>query len=191
MLKLNQVPLLESLPFTLHLMRLDDLPAVMLIEQAAYSAPWPESAYRQALSNDQALFMLLRHRDKIVGYSGIWQLADAIHIGTIVSHPALRRKGIGELLLVIILQQAQALPADVVTLEVRPSNEIAKSLYAKYGFVVVGRRRKYYPDTGEDGLIMTTPSLDSATYQSFLQPLVAGLVQRLTVFGVDELLNLP
>lgn len=191
MLTLNQVPLLESLPFTLDLMQPEDLAAIMPIERAAYSAPWPESAFRQALSNDQALFMVIRHRDKIIGYSGVWHLAEAVHIGTIVSHPAARRKGIGEVLLVIILQQAQALSADVVTLEVRPSNEIAKNLYAKYGFVVVGRRRNYYPDTGEDGLIMTTPSLKSATYQALLQSRVARLVQRLAAFEVDELLKLP
>jgi ribosomal-protein-alanine N-acetyltransferase len=171
-------------------MTLEDLPAVMLLEQAAYSAPWPEAAYRQALSNDQALFVLLRYQGKIVGYSGMWHLEDAAHVGTIVSHSAARRKGVGELLLVIILQQARTLPVDVVTLEVRPSNEAAKSLYAKYGFVLAGRRRNYYPDTGEDGLIMTTPSLELATYQAFLQSLEAGLVERLASFHVDGLLKL-
>ena len=190
MLKLYQAPVLEGLPFTLHLMTLEDLPAVMLLEQAAYSAPWPEAAYRQALSNDQALFVLLRYQGKIVGYSGMWHLEDAAHVGTIVSHSAARRKGVGELLLVIILQQARTLPVDVVTLEVRPSNEAAKGLYAKYGFVLAGRRRNYYPDTGEDGLIMTTPSLELATYQAFLQSLEAGLVERLVSFHVDGLLKL-
>jgi ribosomal-protein-alanine N-acetyltransferase len=41
-----------------------------------------------------------------------------------------------------------------VTLEVRPTNEEARTLYESFGFRVVGRRRGYYYDTGEDALIM-------------------------------------
>ena len=41
-----------------------------------------------------------------------------------------------------------------VTLEVRPTNDEARTLYESFGFRVVGRRRGYYYDTGEDALIM-------------------------------------
>lgn len=39
-------------------------------------------------------------------------------------------------------------------LEVRPSNAEALGLYDSFGFRVVGRRRGYYYDTGEDALVM-------------------------------------
>jgi [ribosomal protein S18]-alanine N-acetyltransferase len=42
----------------------------------------------------------------------------------------------------------------MVVLEVRPSNQHAVSLYESFGFRVVGRRRGYYYDTGEDALVM-------------------------------------
>jgi ribosomal-protein-alanine N-acetyltransferase len=52
-----------------------------------------------------------------------------------------------------------------VTLEVAVSNRAAQRLYAKYGFDVVGRRKAYYSDTGEDALIMTTPPLQGAVWR--------------------------
>jgi len=42
-----------------------------------------------------------------------------------------------------------------VTLEVRLSNAAAQGLYRSRGFREVGRRPEYYPDNGEDAVIMT------------------------------------
>ena len=60
---------------------------------------------------------------------------------------------------------------DEATLEVRESNEAARALYRRHGFHEVGRRKRYYPDNGEDAVIMTTPSLSSANYQELLERL--------------------
>lgn len=179
--------LLKQLPFSIEKMTLRDLPAILPIEQASYTTPWPESAYRQALENERADFFLLRYQGQVLGYSGSWYLVDETHIATIVSHPALRRQGIGELLLAIILQRSMAKQAQTVTLEVRPSNEAAQKLYTKYGFRQTGLRKNYYPDNKEDGIIMTTPSLDSVAYQTHLQPLIQTLAGRLASFNLDGL----
>jgi [ribosomal protein S18]-alanine N-acetyltransferase len=56
-----------------------------------------------------------------------------------------------------------------MTLEVRVSNEAAQSLYAGHGFVVAGRRERYYTDDGEDAYIMTTPPLASAVMREPLE----------------------
>ena len=175
---------LDQLSFSIHSMTSADLPAILPLERASYSMPWPESAYRQALSNERADFFFIRHQGLIVGYSGSWQLVDEIHIATIVSHPAIRRRGIGELLLAVIFQRATEKKAKTVTLEVRPSNQAAQNLYTKYGFIKTGLRKNYYPDNGEDGIIMATPALDSAAYQAFLQSLITQLVDRLAIFAV-------
>lgn len=70
--------------------------------------------------------------------------------------------------------------ARVVTLEVRVSNQLAQALYLKYGFEIVGQRRNYYSDNGEDALIMTTPPLGGAEFQRRLQELKAALLARLS-----------
>jgi ribosomal-protein-alanine N-acetyltransferase len=55
-----------------------------------------------------------------------------------------------------------------MTLEVRESNRVAQALYAGFGFEVLGRRRAYYTDDGEDALIMTTPDLDAPAMRAIL-----------------------
>jgi len=58
---------------------------------------------------------------------------------------------------------------------------VAQSLYRKYGFTNEGVRRRYYSDNGEDALIMTTPTLTSASYQAHYQELKRSLLARLKV----------
>ena len=115
----------------------------------------------------------------ILGYGGFWLMAGEAHISTIAVRPEWRRRGIGELLLVAMLERAVELGADLATLEVRVSNIAAQSLYQKYGFAKVGLRPHYYRDRGEDALIMTTKHLTSAAFQSGFQRLKAELRQKL------------
>ena len=175
----------DTLPFDIVNMSLDDLPEVMSIECKSYSSPWPESTYRQELLNDRACFTLVKYQGHILGYSGLWHLADEIHIGTLVARPEVRRCGIGELLLVKAITHAYECMVNTVTLEVRPSNMPARNLYTKYGFEIKGRRLSYYADSGEDALIMTTPSLRSQTYRDRFQLLSDTLFDRMSSFRLD------
>ncbi len=115
----------------------------------------------------------------ILGYGGFWLMAGEAHISTIAVRPEWRRHGIGELLLVAMLELAVELGGDLATLEVRVSNVAAQSLYQKYGFAKMGLRPHYYSDRGEDALIMTTKHLTSAAFQSAFQRLKAELRQKL------------
>jgi ribosomal-protein-alanine N-acetyltransferase len=115
----------------------------------------------------------------ILGYGGFWLMAGEAHISTIAVRPKWRQRGIGELLLVAMLELAVELGGDLATLEVRVSNVVAQSLYQKYGFAKVGLRPRYYSDRGEDALIMTTKHLTSAAFQSGFQRLKAELRQKL------------
>ena len=67
---------------------------------------------------------------------------------------AWRGRGIGELMLLAMLDRSIELGAHEVTLEVRVSNTVAQNLYCKYGFEVVGRRSSYYRDNDEDAVVM-------------------------------------
>jgi [ribosomal protein S18]-alanine N-acetyltransferase len=94
----------------------------------------------------------------IVAYGGLWLLMDEAHIATIASHPDWRGCGLGQWLMLALLDAAIARGAVSSTLEVRAGNLPAKRLYEKLGYEVTGVRKHYYRD-GEDGLIMTTPPL--------------------------------
>jgi ribosomal-protein-alanine N-acetyltransferase len=97
---------------------------------------------------------------------------------TLAVHPGFRRRGIAELLLLDLFDQARHRGARRLTLEVRPSNTAAQRLYRKYGFSVEGRRPRYYSD-GEEALIMWTDWLDAEESQAVLEKLRGRLLDRL------------
>ena len=181
-------------------MTLADIPVVTAIEQAAYAPNRPQRAYKDELErNDLAHYFVLRALSPdsstnskprppddsadIIGVAGFWLITTEIHIITIAVHPARRRLGLGEWLLHTLIEKGQTLGADIATLEVRPSNRAARSLYQKYGFQEVGRRPGYYSDTGEDALILTVPSLISPDYPAMLSQRKSQLMQRLAQIG--------
>ncbi len=101
----------------------------------------------------------------VVGYAGAWLMVDEAHITTIAVHPDYRGKGVGEMLLVSLIERAIKAGAKWVTLEVRVSNHVAQNLYRKYTFKEAGVRRRYYSDNNEDALVMWTEPLNSEAFQ--------------------------
>ncbi len=110
-------------------------------------------------------------RQYIFGFAGFWIVAGEAHITNIAVREQSRRQGIGELLLISLIELAMELDAQLVTLEVRASNTAAQGLYAKYGFTQVGVRRGYYTDNREDGVLMSLENLTSSPVQAKLQQL--------------------
>src|SRR4029453_8274095 len=95
--------------------------------------------YRSELeTNRLASYLVARVDGDIVAYGGMWLMVDEAHITTFAVHPAWRRQGIGERLLLAFLDLAVARHAREATLEVRLSNISARRLYEKYGFRPVG-----------------------------------------------------
>jgi ribosomal-protein-alanine N-acetyltransferase len=171
-------------------MTFDDLPAVHAIEQASFAVPWPNDAYRSELTTNRlASYIVARADDTIVGFAGLWVMVDEAHVTTFAVDPRWRRRGVGERLLLGLLDIAVARRAREATLEVRLSNMPARRLYEKYGFRPVGIRPRYYSDNGEDALIMTTEPLASPDVRDRIAALRAALDQR--PIDPDEALHEP
>ncbi len=117
-------------------------------------------------------------RDLIVGFIGIWFIADEAHIVSLGVRPNDHRKGLGELLLLAAFREARRYGMREVTLEVRASNSPAQALYRKYGFREVGSRKRYYMDNGEDAIIMTTPPIANVPYAVSLDSLARSHAVR-------------
>ncbi len=115
----------------------------------------------------------------IIGFAGLWLMVDEAHITTIAMHPNYRGMGLGEFLLVSLIDIAYDIGAKWVTLEVRVSNYTAQNLYRKYGFREAGLRHRYYSDNQEDALIMWTDEINSPAYKQKYQELKSTLMQKL------------
>ncbi|MFN8521823.1 MAG: ribosomal protein S18-alanine N-acetyltransferase [Chloroflexota bacterium] len=115
----------------------------------------------------------------IVGYCGLWLVTDEAHITTIAVDPAYQGLGVGEMLLVGMIDRATQIKAQWLTLEVRVTNQVAQALYRKYTFKEMGLRRRYYSDNGEDALVMWTDPISSDTFQEALRKHRAALAHKL------------
>jgi ribosomal-protein-alanine N-acetyltransferase len=171
-------------PYRLRPMRLADLEVVLEIDRLSFPTPSKASLFQYELrENRLARYQVLSKApedqdQKIIGFAGYWMIADGAHISTIAVSPPYRRRGLGELLLLNILLMANEHSAQMATLEVRQSNQVGQALYHKYGFEIVGQRRRYYRDTSEDALLMTVAELDASYYDGLEKKRVA-LFERL------------
>jgi len=169
----------SSLAVRIEPMTLDDLDRVHAIERASFFPAWPDDAYRSELTtNKLATYVVAKLEDVVIAFAGIWLMVDEAHVTTFAVDPAWRRRGVGERLLLALLDVSVARQAREATLEVRLSNTAARRLYEKYGFRPVGVRPRYYTDNGEDALIMTTEPLESAQMRERVARLRADLDAR-------------
>ena len=116
--------------------------------------------------------------DLIVGYVGIWFMTDEAHITSIAVKEEYRRMGLGELLMLAVVEQSMARKARLMTLEARVSNVGAHALYEKYGYRKVGIRKGYYMDNKEDAVIMSTDPIMSPEYQLLYSSLLDAFRER-------------
>jgi len=136
-------------------MRPDDLDEVVAIERESFTLPWSRGAFLYEIEQNRvARCYVMRDGAEVVGYVCLWEIGDEVHVTNVAVRPDLRRRGIGRSLIASIVEDARRRAARVVALEVRPSNREARPLYEAFGFRVVGRRKGYYYDTGEDALVM-------------------------------------
>ena len=128
------------------------------IEKICFAHPWSEKSLAEELENDKSHFFVAcagTDEATVSGYIGMQAIVDGAYITNVAVLPQYRRHGIGDMLLKKAIACAKALNLDFITLEVRPSNTAAVSLYERNGFITVGRRKSFYRSPVEDGLIMT------------------------------------
>jgi len=132
-----------------------DLAAVMAIELRAYEFAWTEINFRDCMRSGYYC-RVLEAEGQILGYAVMSAGAGEAHILNLCVRIESRSRGYGRLLLTDVIDHARQLGADMLFLEVRPSNEPARWLYEQLGFNEVGLRKNYYPTrTGrEDALIL-------------------------------------
>lgn len=131
------------------------LPELSLLEKSCFSLPWSLEALRFWLNRNDTLTLAALQGEKVCGYLGAYRVLDEVYLANLAVFPKEQRKGIGEQLLRALLLRCEAENASFVSLEVRESNLPARALYEKLGFEKAGKRKKFYDDPPEDGVIYT------------------------------------
>ncbi len=123
-----------NLPCTIEDMQIHDIDEVMGIEHRSFSSPWSVRAYRYELTGNRcSRFLVVRQslpgggvakdspnslnrfprtspravNSPVLGYGGFWLLVNDAHISTLAVAPGWRRLGLGELLVIGLLERAE------------------------------------------------------------------------------------
>ena len=150
-------------PCRLRPMNLGDISTVVAIENQSFPLPWSRESFRREIEKIPNSRLIVAEGDgggeegenqSIFGYACWWEVADECHITNIAVRPTARRRGVGVLVLEGILDEAKRAGLVRATLEVRTGNTAAIAFYEKMGFTSAAIRPRYYPDNGEDALVM-------------------------------------
>ena len=119
-----------------------------------FSVPWSEQTFFNEANNPLACYIVAQADDEIAGYIGFLKVLDEGQITNVAVKEKHRQKKIASTLLNKAIQSAKDYELSILNLEVRDSNFAAISLYKKYGFYEIGRRKNYYKNPTEDAILM-------------------------------------
>jgi [ribosomal protein S18]-alanine N-acetyltransferase len=157
----------------------EQLPAVVELDRICFGGHWTLEGYQRELESSSSHFLTLTLSPHLpispspsppllAGMGCFWSILEEAHITLLAIHPDYQRQGLGRSLLSALVQLARAQGLERATLEVRPSNQAALSLYQKFGFQEAGRRRRYYQDNDEDALILWRSGLQAPDFERSL-----------------------
>ena len=133
-----------------------DLDDIYELDVQTFAMPWSKEALSyDILENDSAFVIVAEYEGEFAGYADIWTVLDEADLNSIAVRVDFRRKGIGDAIMLAMIEMLSTSGVATINLEVRVSNMPAIKLYKKYGFNECGVRPGYYLDNGEDALIMT------------------------------------
>jgi ribosomal-protein-alanine N-acetyltransferase len=146
-------------------MRRRHLRSVVHIEEECYPRPWSGALFLSELAQRSTRrYTVASIGPMVVGYSGLMVVGEEGHVTTLTVDPSWHRRGIGTALLLDLARAAAGRGVRHLTLEVRTGNTGAQALYGSFGFAPVGVRRNYYPETGEDAIVMWANDIDTDDY---------------------------
>lgn len=139
-----------------------DMARVLEIERSSFADPWSEALFAIELERSDRVWLAAEAEGRLVGYAGAMLVGREADLMDIAVDAAARGRGTARALLWALAAEVLDRGVDRLTLEVRPSNAEALALYASCGFDQVGVRRGYYPETGEDALVLRSRPLAPA-----------------------------
>lgn len=154
----NVVDEINGVPYFIARAQITDIPEILQVEQQVYKAtPWNEAAFSSEVKHTKdRLYLVVRKNDQLIAFAGCsfnYQKNEA-HITNIAVTPDYQRRGIGRFLIRKMIRKAALLDMEVMSLEVRVTNEQAQNLYKRMGFIPGKTKKNYYFGDHEDALDM-------------------------------------
>lgn len=136
-------------------MRAADLAEVARLEKSLYEFPWSLGNFRDSVTAGYDCWVVA-HGENVIGYAILMVALDEAHLLNFAVASEWQNQGIGRAFLAHVVQVAREAGAQIVYLEVRPSNVAARHLYRKMGFQQIAIRPEYYPASAgrEDALFL-------------------------------------
>ena len=139
-----------------------DVDAIYAVEVASFTDDlWSHKTFIEILGEPECYYFIAHCDGNVVGYCGMYhETEEAPHycnIEALAVVSEFRRKGLGGLLVQKMLDTAKELGLDRAELEVNTKNADAIKLYQNFGFVIQGRIKGFYSNSGEDAYIMRLP----------------------------------
>lgn len=132
-----------------------DIPAVVAIEEEAFTTPWRFDTFRSLLSRAEVELAVAESPGVgLAAYAVLWCIGDHGELANIAVRHDLRGDGLGAALLDYVVERAAQRGVERLFLEVRVSNKRAAGMYQRRGFEEIGRRKGYYDLPKEDALVL-------------------------------------
>jgi ribosomal-protein-alanine N-acetyltransferase len=125
-------------------MRASDLAEVARLEKSLYEFPWSLGNFRDSVTAGYDCWVAA-HGEAVICYAILMVALDEAHLLNFAVAAEWQNQGIGRAFLGHMVQVAREAGAQIVYLEVRPSNFAARHLYRKLGFQQIAIRPEYYP----------------------------------------------
>ena len=137
-----------------------DIEHILAIEEVSFKAPWSRTLFLEEMACKTACSYVVKltgseKHKPVIAYICSRMIGCEMSILRIAVSPEWRNLGIASWLLDKCFNMARDKRVRSVFLEVRESNSAAIALYGKLGFISVGKRPAYYPETGEDAVVLT------------------------------------
>ena len=196
---------------TIKKMSLKHISSVVELDRLCFGGLWSAQGYQRELesphsdmlilvisqnaedSNEEVFFkssnfqsQITYNHQSIIGIGCLWAILEEAHITILGIHPQYQRLSFGRLLLYTLMRSAWERGLERATLEVAASNISALSLYYKFGFQDVGRRRRYYQQTGEDALILWRGHLHEPEFEETLFEWHREVIARLDSYELSS-----
>ena len=131
------------------------LAGAQTLEELCFSSPWSLESLRLLCGEGAVGFVALDGKSgDVLAYGGMLTVLDEGQITNIATHPAARRRGLGEAVTSELLKYGAENGLTLFSLEVRESNVGAIALYEKLGFKRAGIRKNFYKLPSENAVIM-------------------------------------